>query len=213
MDPQVLISVVPTSRMRIMAAAKVQIETKGIMGLRVQDVADAAEVSVPLIYKYFGDRDGLLAQTLSSMYDEFILEQIDSARAFFRSLENPTIETVADMLAITGQGHRTVQRGVNLQIMAASMEIPALRSQLGITQMAIIEQLSRFIDEVQMRLMGKINAPSRPLALLVRSFTYGFALNDLLEEVDATVDDAEYINLMKAMIVHVFSTDNSEKAL
>ena len=209
MDSQVLVTVVPTSRMRIIAAARNQVETKGIMGLRVQDVADAAGVSVPLIYKYFGDRDGLLAQTLASMYDEFILKQIDAARAFFRSLENPTVDNVADMLAITRQGGRAFQRGVNLQIMAASIEIPALRAQLAVIQMAIIEQLSGFIDEVQMRLMGKINAPSRSLALLVRSFTYGFALNDILEEVDAVVDDAEYINLMKTMIVHVFTTDGS----
>ena len=212
MDPQALVDVVPTSRMRIIAAARGQIETKGIMGLRVQDVADTAAVSVPLIYKYFGDRDGLLAQTLASMYDEFILRQIDGARVYFRSLENPTLENVADMLAITRQGDRTFQRGINLQIMAASMEIPALRAHLGIIQMAIIEQLSTFIDEVQMRLMGKINAPSRSLALLVRSFTYGFALNDILEEVDASVDDAEYINLMKVMLIHVFSTDSSKPA-
>jgi AcrR family transcriptional regulator len=210
MDPEVLADVVPTSRMRIIAAARGQIESKGIMGLRVQDVADTAEVSVPLIYKYFGDRDGLLAQTLASMYDEFILRQIDGARVYFRSLENPTLENVADMLAITRQSDRSFQRGINLQIMAASIEIPALRVHLGITQMAIIEQLSTFIDEVQMRLMGKINAPSRSLALLVRSFTYGFSLNDILEEVDAAVDDEEYINLMKVMMVHVFSTDNSE---
>ena len=210
MDPEVLADAVPTSRMRIIAAARGQIESKGIMGLRVQDVADTAEVSVPLIYKYFGDRDGLLAQTLASMYDEFILRQIDGARVYFRSLENPTLENVADMLAITRQSDRSFQRGINLQIMAASIEIPALRAHLGITQMAIIEQLSTFIDEVQMRLMGKINAPSRSLALLVRSFTYGFSLNDILEEVDAAVDDEEYINLMKVMMVHVFSTDNSE---
>ena len=212
MDPQVLVSVVPTSRMRIIAAARNEVETKGIMGLRVQDVADSAGVSVPLIYKYFGDRDGLLAQTLSSMYDEFILRQIDAARTYFRSLEHPTLENVADMLAITRQGDRISQRAINLQIMAASMEIPALRAHLGVIQMAIIEQLSAFIDEVQMRLMGKINAPSRPLALLVRSFTYGFALNDILDEVDATVDDGQYINLMKAMIIHVFTTDTSTEA-
>lgn len=212
MDPQVLVSVVLTSRMRIMAAARNEVETKGIMGLRVQDVADSAGVSVPLIYKYFGDRDGLLAQTLSSMYDEFILRQIDAARTYFRSLEHPTLENVADMLAITRQGDRISQRAINLQIMAASMEIPALRAHLGVIQMAIIEQLSAFIDEVQMRLVGKINAPSRPLALLVRSFTYGFALNDILDEVDAPVNDEEYINLMKMMMIHAFSTDGSAQA-
>lgn len=202
-----LVSLVPTSRMRILAAARQEIEDKGIMGLRVQDVADTANVSVPLIYKYFTDRDGLLAQTLVSMYDEFILGQIDLARNYFYSLENPTVEHVANMLAITREGDRTMRRWINLQIMAASMEIPALRKQLGIIQMAIVEHLSSFIDEVQIRLMGRINAPSRSVALLVRSFTYGFAINDILDEHEAGVDDQEYITMMKDMIAYMFTRD------
>ena len=202
------VSVVPTSRMRILAAARQQIEDRGILGLRVQDVADAANVSVPLMYKYFGDRDGLLAQTLVAMYDEFILNQIDLARAYFRSLENPTIEHVTNMLAITREGDRTSKRWINLQIMAASLEIPALRHQLGIVQMATLEHLTSFIDEVQIRLTGKINAPSKSVALLVRSFTYGFAINDILDEHDAGVEDSEYINMMKEMLSHIFTTEN-----
>ena len=207
MDPQVTVTVVPTSRMRIIAAAREQIESKGIMGLRVQDVADAAGVSVPLIYKYFGDRDGLLAQTLGSMYDEFVLKQIDGARAYFHSLENPTFEAVAVMLAIPERGDRRNQRWISLQIMAASVEIPALRAQLGIIQMATTEYLSTFLDEVQMMLTGKIHASSRPLALLVRSFAYGFTINDVLKENDVEVDNDEYITMMKDMFLHVISPD------
>ena len=206
-EPLGLVTVVPTSRMRILAAARQQIEEKGILGLRVQDVADAANVSVPLIYKYFADRDGLLAQTLVSMYDEFILNQIDLARAYFRSIENPTVEHVANMLAITREGDRTSKRWVNLQILTASMEIPALRHQLGIIQMAITEHLALFIDEIQIRLTGKINAPSRSVALLVRSFSYGFAINDILDEHKAGADDDEYINMMKEMLAHIFTTE------
>ena len=208
-DSAGLVSVVPTSRMRILSAARVQVEEKGIMGLRVQDVADAANVSVPLIYKYFGDRDGLLSHALVAMYDEFILRQIDAARAFFRSLEKPTAEHVANMLAVTRQNDRSMRRWINLQIMAASVEIPSLRKELGIIQMAILEQLSSLIDEVQMTLTGTTNAPSRSVALLVRSFTYGFSINDLLDENDAGIDDTEYINMMKDMIVFVFTRQAS----
>lgn len=208
MDPQVLVTVVPTSRMRIMAAAREQIESKGIMGLRVQDVADAAGVSVPLIYKYFGDRDGLLAQTLASMYDEFVLKQIDAARLHFRSLENPTFEAVAVMLAIPEQSDRRSQRWVSLQIMAASVEIPALRTQLGIIQMATTENLATFLDEVQMQLTGKIHTSSRALALLVRSFAYGFTINDVLAENDVAVDHDVYIQMMTDMFLHVISSNS-----
>ena len=205
------VSVVPTSRMRILAAARAHVEEKGILGLRVQDVADTANVSVPLIYKYFGDRDGLLSHSLVAMYDEFILHQIDAARAYFRSLANPTVEDIANMLAVTREGDRSMKRWINLQIMAASVEIPALRKQLGIIQMATMEHLSTFIDEVQMTLLGKINAPSRAVALLVRSFTYGFAINDILDENEAAIDDTEYISLMKDMIGYAFTRQVSDE--
>jgi len=49
------------SRARIIAAAKRELHEVGILGLRVQEVAKLAETSVSLIYKYFEDRDGLLA--------------------------------------------------------------------------------------------------------------------------------------------------------
>lgn len=208
MDPQVLVTVVPTSRMRIMGAARAQVESKGIMGLRVQDVADAAGVSVPLIYKYFGDRDGLLAQTLGSMYDEFVLKQIDAARLYFRSLENPTFEAVAVMLAMPERTDRRNQRWVSLQIMAASVEIPALRTQLGIIQMATTENLAGFLDEIQMQLTGRIYTSSRALALLVRSFAYGFTINDVLAENDVAVDHDVYIQMMTDMFLHVISSNN-----
>ena len=52
----------PSSRERIISAARAEVEGKGILGLRVQDVAQQAKVSVPLIYKYYVDRDGLLAE-------------------------------------------------------------------------------------------------------------------------------------------------------
>ena len=60
------------SRARIIAAAKHELHEVGILGLRVQEVAKLANTSVSLIYKYFEDRDGLLAVVLGDMHDERI---------------------------------------------------------------------------------------------------------------------------------------------
>lgn len=60
------------SRARIRAAAKHELHEAGILGLRVQDVANRVGTSVSLIYKYFEDRDGLLAQVLGDMHNERI---------------------------------------------------------------------------------------------------------------------------------------------
>lgn len=49
------------SRTRILASARTEIERRGILGLRVADVARGAGTSITLIYRHFKDRDGLLA--------------------------------------------------------------------------------------------------------------------------------------------------------
>ena len=59
------------SRERILQATRARIKQDGILGLRVADIANDAETSITLIYKYYRDRDGLLAQVLSDMYSEF----------------------------------------------------------------------------------------------------------------------------------------------
>ncbi|MGA0131874.1 MAG: TetR/AcrR family transcriptional regulator, partial [Ilumatobacteraceae bacterium] len=52
---------------RIRRSALAEIRKTGIIGLRLADVAAGADVSVPLIYKYFGDRDGLIGDVLDDV--------------------------------------------------------------------------------------------------------------------------------------------------
>lgn len=51
----------------ILVSARREIERNGIVGLRVADVATGANVSLTQIYRYFGDRDGLLARVLGDI--------------------------------------------------------------------------------------------------------------------------------------------------
>jgi AcrR family transcriptional regulator len=186
----------PTSRQRITAAARVQVEVKGILGLRVQDVATEAKVSVPLIYKYYGDRDGLLAEVLGEMFEEFVLEQI------FDALENPTVEDLLAVIALPQQDFRRPRRWQRMQILAASVEIPALRQQLGVLQLHLQERLTLFMDNAQRRITGgSTPVSSAALALLVQSYGFGFVLNDLLESDEHPfVTDDQFAHLMRVML-------------
>lgn len=198
------------SRERIVAAAQEEIELKGILGLRVQDVAERARVSVPLIYKYFGDRDGILAEALGAMFEEFVLQRLDHSEQYFLSLDSPTIDDLVAMLALPRQDFRRASRWARVQILAASMEIPALRTRLGLAQTAIYDQLITFMDQVQKKMMGgQIVVSSAALAMLVHSYSLGFILNDL-EDGGSRVSDEEFAHLMHAMLSGVF--DLSQRA-
>lgn len=191
----------PSSRERIIAAARLEVETKGILGLRVQDVAQNAKVSVPLIYKYFVDRDGLLAEVLGEMFEEFVLEQIDASEAYFNALETPTVDDLLAVLALPQQDFRRPRRWQRMQILAASMEIPTLRARLSLVQNILHERLTSFMDNAVRRItQGEPTMSTAALAMLVQSYGFGFVLNDLLEEGGGGVTDDQFASLMRTML-------------
>ena len=84
----------------------------------------------------------------------------------------------------------------------ASVEIPALRRQLGVLQSHLQERLTLFMENAQRRITGG-SAPvsSAALALLVQSYGFGFVLNDLLESDEHTfVNDDQFAHLMRVML-------------
>ena len=75
----------PDSKTRILESARTEILKNGIIGMRVSDVARGADTSITLIYRYFVDRNGVLARVLGDMYDDFRLQVLATA------LENPEL--------------------------------------------------------------------------------------------------------------------------
>lgn len=186
------------SRERIVEAARDEVLVKGILGLRVQDVAAKAKVSVPLIYKYFEDRDGLLAEVLGRMFEEIVIEYVEAAEEYFVHLESPTIDDLVAVFARPSDEFRKSRRWLRIQIMAASMEIPALRERLSMVQGHINERSSQFMAMAQERIWGRVVVPSRALANAIQALGIGFVLNDLVEDHEKLTDD-EHIAMLRAM--------------
>lgn len=195
-----------TSRQRIEFAAHAIIDETGIIGLRMQDVADRADVSVPLIHKYFGDRLGLLTQILGDKFEENDFVRLQRFDDYFSMLSEPTISDFVVMFSYPPTERTKVRRWTRMQILAASVEIPALRKRLSEIQLNTHKVLVEFIDRVQMILNnGEIRASSDALAIVVQTYSMGAIMTDLLTEAEVPIPSNEFQNLIRGMLENAFS--------
>ena len=114
------------SRERILQATRARLKSGGILGLRVADVAKDADTSITLIYKYYRDRDGLLAQALGDMYDEFRQRQMQRIDTWLSENETITFEQYADLTPNPAEETKT-DRDFRLQMLATALENEELR--------------------------------------------------------------------------------------
>ena len=208
-----------TSRERIKLAARQELSDSGILGLRMEVVAEKAKVSVPLIYKYYKNREGLLTEVLSELYDGDSYEKLAAYVEVFEQMESPTIDDIAVLFATVQQGFRSLDRWRRLQILAASAEIPELRTRLAAIH---LDQQQRVVDflEIAIRAVGSKNpetteesisaavALALPLASLIMTQSFGSVLDDLVdyEDREAAAEDVKV--LLRLIINAVLTTGN-----
>jgi len=186
------------ARERIIAAAKHELHEVGILGLRVQEVAKIAEVSVSLIYKYFEDRDGLLAVVLGDMHDE----RIDNwEKIFSHALLDSTprgefsVEMLLSTLPMPNSAPFQALGWDRAQMLAAMSSNPKLRER--------IEQTTQRLFTLTLKVVANADNGAKPnssnhrvIALLVSSLNLIFINNDLLG--DQRVTDDEYSSFLKS---------------
>jgi AcrR family transcriptional regulator len=205
-----------TSRERIKLAARQELSDSGILGLRMEVVAEKAKVSVPLIYKYYKNREGLLTEVLSELYDGDSYEKLAAYVEVFEQMESPTIDDIAILFATVQQGFRSLDRWKRLQILAASAEIPELRTRLAAIH---LDQQQRVIDflEIAIRAVASRNlgtteesisaavALAPPLASLIMTQSFGSVLDDLVDYEDREAA-AEDMKVLLRLIINAVLT-------
>ena len=189
------------SRERIIAAAKHELHEVGILGLRVQEVAKLAETSVSLIYKYFEDRDGLLAVVLGDMHDE----RIDNwEKVFSHALSDSTPRgefTVEDLLLklpTPNSIHFQTLGMDRAQTLAALGNNPKLRAR--------IEQTTQRLFALTLKVVANADANTDPrssnlrvISLVISSLNLIFINNELLG--DQRITDDEYRSFIRAYFI------------
>jgi AcrR family transcriptional regulator len=189
----------PNARERIIAAAKHELHEVGILGMRVQEVAKLADTSVSLIYKYFEDRDGLLAVVLGDMHDE----RIDNWEKMFAHAlldDAPSGEfSVEDLLSNLPMPNSSYFLALGMdraQMLAALNSNPKLRERIEQTTQRLFGLTLKVVNNAD--ISGKENESfNRVTALVISSLNLIFINNDLLGE--HRVTDEEYTAFLKAI--------------
>jgi AcrR family transcriptional regulator len=180
---------------RIRACTIAEIEKNGIAGLRVANIAKQAGVSVPLVYKLFGDREHLLATVLSESIETFYLTDINNIRALVENSEsNITVELLLQALPMPSDAFRLKQRKLRMLIFAASYESPKLRKAVGKAQQTIQHATRDLIHLVRERSGSKVDVNEDVIAFAVQAFGFSFSIHDI--NPDKPLSDATYREFM-----------------
>jgi AcrR family transcriptional regulator len=180
---------------RIRACTLAEIEKNGIVGLRVANIAKQAGVSVPLVYKLFGDREQLLATVLSESIETFYLTDINNIRALVeKSKTNITVELLLQALPMPSDAFRLKQRKLRMLIFAASYESPKLRKAVGKAQQTIQHATRDLIHLVRERSGSKVDVDEDVIAFAVQALGFSFSIHDI--NPDKPLSDATYREFM-----------------
>jgi len=141
-----------TSEKLILASARREIERAGILGLRVADVASGANSSITQIYRFFTNRDGLLARVLGDMYDEFTANAVSSYMARLEGIDPLTIDDLVAALPLQFTPQSMKVQELRLQILAASTTNEPLRLRLEECTQNLVSLWNEGLDEIESRI-------------------------------------------------------------
>ena len=138
---------------RILRSARDEIAAKGILGLRVADVAAAAYSSVTQIYRYFGSREGLLARVLGDIYEEQLDAALEAVLVALGSRGSLTREDIISALPSPTDEAIQANSEIRIQILAVSVNNEELSERLRMVSQSQLAKWERSIDEVLERMV------------------------------------------------------------
>lgn len=156
----------------ILASARREIEKHGILGLRVAEVAAGANSALTQIYRYFGDRNGLLAAVLSQMYEEIQEQSFDSVMKLVAERDPLTIDAFVDCIpSVTDPETQKVQ-ALRLQILAAAVTNEVLHRRLTEVTRRVAAKWEEGIATVRRRLPEGTPFDTRVFMMLALQMPY-----------------------------------------
>ena len=175
------------SRERILQATRARIKQDGILGLRVADIASDAETSITLIYKYYRDRDGLLAQVLGDMYAEFRASFHTKIEDWLASRDSLTLEEFVRLLPNPAEETKHA-RDFRLQVLSTALENSKLHERIK----AETEAMYRWMRDTIEANRHKLPAEDQNFDLrffTITMFNIMFVYYDLVDEDKISADD------------------------
>ena len=184
------------TRKRVLVAAREEIVTRGILGMRVARVAARAGCSVTAMYRQFGSRDGILAEVLMVLYEESFEEQYSVIREKLGGTGPLTIDDVIASIPMPHSPNSRKTHALRSQVMSVAGTNPILRAKLAESIQAKRKMLTTVIDDVELRLPAGTKFNRELITVMV--FNMHWQYNDLMGE--AATTNSEYESLLRRLL-------------
>lgn len=145
----------------ILASARIEILKQGILGLRVADVASDANCSITQIYRFFRNRDGLLARVLGDIYDDQSKMAVEQYVGRLPKDSALTINDLVSAVPIVMTGEQVKFHELRLQILAASIHNKELNDRLKVCTQNLYEMWKAGLGEIHLRMAPGENFDER----------------------------------------------------
>ena len=147
---------------RILSAALELVDEKGPAGLRIADVGEIAGVSAPIIYRHFGNREGLVVE---AQVERFVVTLRDDAQRFAKRVESSKNRkemraAVLDALSLNFRS-RADARWTRVNVLGSAYARPELRGRLLDAQQGTIDVVAEALRGARDR--GLIEAGLDPV--------------------------------------------------
>jgi AcrR family transcriptional regulator len=173
----------------IVSGARNEIEERGIVGLRVQEVARQANCSVSLIYRHFTNRDGLLAHVLTEDYARNIRRWAEFTDGIEAGTGPVDYNAIIDQLPMPQSAYMRKMRWSRVQTLAASVDNGPLRERLSELAREFQATSARLIRAIARRNGITIDFDISSFTQLTMSFAFMLIHNEMLAP-DDQMDDA-----------------------
>lgn len=177
-----------TSRERLIGAAIAIIEAEGEAGVRVDRVAEMAEVAKPSLYHYFGDRAGLIVAAQAQRYRQaMVIVEIDQVLAIESRVDFARAVLTAIDSYSSPEG--AVRRRLRIQVLGSAVSRPDLQLAIREAHEYSVRELTRVITFGQK--LGWVS--SRFSASSIVEWWFGVVLGrHLVEEYGKEADAIEW---------------------
>jgi len=183
---------------RILEAAKTEIDERGVLGFRVLEVSEKAKAAVPLIYRHFGGRNGLVAAALADQFESIMTYEIERVHQAIAESPTLSIQELLEFLPLPNRPQASSVRWKRLTVMATARELPELEVRLAEAQMRINDAFEQVISAALEKLQSPVPIQPRALSLLFQSVVIGFTINDL--DSSHQVSNEDFADLWRALL-------------
>lgn len=185
------------ARSRIIEAAREEVLNRGILGLRVANIARIAGCSITSMYRYFGSRDGVLAEVLLQLYEESFAEIYAMVLERLGGTGPVVVDDIVACIPMPHSETSQKQHEIRSQVLAVAGTNPILRTKLSASMRARRAMLSTVLDELEHRLPAEVKLDRDIFTVLI--FNVNFQYNDLMG--DDAVTNEQYAALLRRLII------------